>query len=135
MVVPAGQDAFRARRVVLAWDGSASAARASGDALPFLRAADSVQVVTVSGEKALPQGEAGAGIARMLARQGVSVTVRSVAGPKGDAAQALREAAAAFDADMIVMGGFVHSRLRQLVLGGVTQSLLSASPVPLLMSH
>jgi nucleotide-binding universal stress UspA family protein len=135
IVVPAAQEAFRGRRVIVAWDGSASAARASGDALPFLRAADAVQVVTVTGEKELPQSETGAGIARKLERHGASVTVRSVAHHKGDAAHALREAAATFDADLIVMGGFVHSRLRQLVLGGVTQSLLNDSHVPLLLSH
>jgi nucleotide-binding universal stress UspA family protein len=53
----------------------------------------------------------------------------------GDAAQTLRDAATLFSADMLVMGGYVQSRLREMIFGGVTQSLLKASPVPLFMSH
>ncbi|PII37849.1 hypothetical protein T190_30015 [Sinorhizobium meliloti CCBAU 01290] len=54
LVVPATQDVFRAKRIILAWDGSGRAARAAADALPFLRAAEAVEVVAVTGEKDLP---------------------------------------------------------------------------------
>jgi nucleotide-binding universal stress UspA family protein len=135
IVVPEGREIFNSRRVVVAWDGSAKAARAVGDAMPFLRAAEAVEVVTVTGEKQLPDALEGADIARHLARHGVSVTVQSTPARDGDAAQALRDAAELFSADMLVMGGYVHSRLREMLFGGVTQSLLKASPVPLFMSY
>jgi nucleotide-binding universal stress UspA family protein len=65
----------------------------------------------------------------------VKATVHCLATVNGDAAETLRDAATRFEADMIVMGGYVHSRLREMVLGGVTQSLLRQSPVPLFMAH
>ena len=135
LVVPPGRDTFRNRRIILAWDGSAKAARAAGDALPFMRAADAVEIVSVTGEKDLPETILGVDIAPHLTRHGVRVTVHCVAAAGGNVADALRGASERFEADMIVMGGFVHSRLREMVLGGVTQSLLRESHVPLLMSH
>ena len=135
LIVPPGRDVFRSRRIILAWDGSAKAARAAGDALPFMQAAEAVEVVSVRGEKDLPDTILGVDIAPHLTRHGVRVTVHSVAAPKGNVSDALRDAAERFGADMIVMGGFVHSQLREMVLGGVTQSLLRKSPVPLFMSY
>ena len=135
LIVPAGQDVFRARRIILAWDGSARAARAAADALPFLRVAEAVDVVSVTGEKDLPGTVSGEGIARHLARHGVAATTVNVEAQDGDVAQALRNAADRSGADMIVMGGYVHSRLREMMFGGVTQSLLRQSPVPLFMAY
>ena len=77
----------------------------------------------------------GADIAPHLTRHGVRVTVHCVASASGNVANALRDAAERFEVDMIVMGGFVHSRLREMVLGGVTQSLMRESSVPLFMSY
>jgi nucleotide-binding universal stress UspA family protein len=135
LIVPPGRNAFRCRRIILAWDGSAKAARAAGDALPFMRAAEAVEVISVTGEKDLRDTIPAVDIAPHLARHGAQVTVHSVAAANGNVADALRDAAERFEADMIVMGGFVHSRLREMVLGGVTQSLLRENPVPLFMSH
>lgn len=135
LIVPPGRDAFRCRRVILAWDGGAKAARAAGDALPFMRAAEAVEIVSVAGEKDLRDTIQAVDIAPHLARHGAKVTVHSVTAAGGNVADALRDAAERLEADMIVMGGFVHSRLREMVLGGVTQSLLRKSPVPLFMSY
>ncbi|WP_414470976.1 universal stress protein [Microvirga sp. M2] len=135
LVVPPGQDAFRARRIILAWDGSGRAARAAADALPFLRAAETVEVVAVMGEKELPATVTGADIAPHLTRHGVNVIVQALPALEGDVAETLRNHASLTRADMIVMGGYVHSRLRELVFGGVTQSLLRQSPVPLFMAY
>lgn len=135
LVVPPGWEAFRARRIILAWDGSGRAARAVHDSLPFLRAAEVARIVTVTGEKELPRAVDGADLAPHLARHGVAVEASCLAARGGDVARTLREAAEDFGAEMIVMGGYVHSRLRQLVFGGVTQSLLKQSPVPLLVSY
>jgi nucleotide-binding universal stress UspA family protein len=135
LVVPPNKTDFSSRRIILAWDGSARAARAANDALPFLRAAQAVEVVSVVGEKDLPDAVTGADIAQHLARHGISVTAHQVEARNGDVAETLRDSAKLFQADMIAMGGFVHSRLREMIFGGVTQSLLKQSPVPLFMSY
>ena len=135
LIVPPGQDGFHAGRIILAWDGSARAARAAADALPFLRVAEVVDVVSVMGEKDLSDTVSGDGIVRHLDRHGVAATGLNVETQDGDVAQALRDAADRSGADMIVMGGYVHSRLREMMFGGVTQSLLKQSPVPLFMSY
>jgi nucleotide-binding universal stress UspA family protein len=135
LVVPPGQGVFRTQRIILAWDGSGRAARAVGDALPFLRAAETVEVVAVMGEKDLPTSVTGADIAPHLTRHGVNVNVQTLPAQEGDVAETLRTHAILTRADMIVMGGYVHSRLRELVFGGVTQSLLKQSPVPLFMAY
>ncbi|WP_262031804.1 universal stress protein [Microvirga sp. Mcv34] len=135
LVVQPGQEVFRARRIIVAWDGSGRAARAAADALPFLRAAEAVEVVAVTGEKDLPASVTGADIAPHLTRHGVNVTVQSLPALNCDVAETLRNHATLTRSDMIVMGGYVHSRLREMVFGGVTQSLLKQSPVPLLLSY
>lgn len=135
ITVPRGCEAFAGNRIVVAWDGSAKAARALNDALPLLRAASQVEVISVTGEKDLTQAVPGAEIAPHLARHGVRVTVLNLPAQNGDVAETLRNHAHLTRADMIVMGAYVHSRLRQMMLGGTTQSLLRDCPVPLFLSH
>lgn len=135
MIVPQGREAFAGDRIVVAWDGSAKAARALNDALPFLRAAAQVEVVSVTGEKDLTNTLPGAEIAPHLTRHGVKVNVLSLPARDGDVAETLRNHARLTRADMIVMGAYVHSRLRQMMLGGTTQSLLKDCPVPLFLSY
>ncbi|WP_262032273.1 universal stress protein [Microvirga sp. Mcv34] len=135
IVVPRGVDTFRAGRIIVAWDGTPKAARALNDALPFLRAADQVELVSVTGEKDLAKTVPGAEIAPHLARHDINVNVVNLPAQQGDVAETLRNHANLTQADMVVMGAYAHSRLRQLVLGGVTQSLLNASPVPLFLSY
>jgi nucleotide-binding universal stress UspA family protein len=135
IVVPRGHETFRAAQIVVAWDGSAKAARAVNDALPFLRAAEAVDIVVVTGEKDLADAVPGAEIAPHLVRHGVNVTVRNLAAERGDVAEMLRNVSVQSGAGMVVMGAYVHSRLREMVLGGTTQSLLKSSPVPLFLSY
>ncbi|UHC19998.1 universal stress protein (plasmid) [Methylobacterium currus] len=134
LVVPPGWKTFSARRVLVAWDGSAQAARAANEALPFLRAAEVVEIVSVIGEKDLSTSAAGAELAPHLARHGVNVSVTQVP-VDGDVAATLRTRVGLFRADMLVMGAFRHSRLREWFFGGVTQSMLSHSPLPLFLAH
>lgn len=124
------------RRVLVAWSAKPQAARAVADAAPFLDAAEAVRVVTVdakpaAGSSALP----GADLATHLAHRGVKVELRNVDGLGREAEQAILDEALALDADLIVMGGYGHSRLRQFVFGGVTRVLTQTSPVPLFMAH
>ncbi|WP_406856121.1 universal stress protein [Alsobacter sp. KACC 23698] len=135
LVVPPDRNTFSARRILLAWDGSAKAARAANDALPLLRSAEEVEVAAVVGEKELRGSVDGSDLAPHLARHGVKVSVNCMAAMDGDVAETLRQRAVQGGADMIVMGGYVHSPLREMVFGGVTHSLLQACPVPLFMSY
>lgn len=134
IVVPPGRDAFSARRIVVAWDGSAPAARAINDALPFLRAAEAVEIACVVAKRELADHVAGAEIAPHLVRHGVAVTVNDLP-PQGTIADTLLLAAGLFRADLLVVGAYGHSRLREQLFGGVTQSLLREASLPLLLSH
>jgi nucleotide-binding universal stress UspA family protein len=135
LVVPPGQDSFSCERALIAWDGSARAARAVNDAMPLLRAADAVEIVSVTGEKELSGSVPGADLARHLARHGVPVSVNTLAAVDGNVAETLRDHARLYGASVLVMGGYVHSRLREMFFGGVTQSLLKSSPAPLFMAY
>ncbi|MDQ0506530.1 universal stress protein [Xanthobacter agilis] len=135
LVVPAGWDDFKHERVLIAWDASARAARAINDAMPILKSAAAVEVVSIGSEKELAGVVPGADIAPHLARHGVNVTVKDLVIHPDGIAGTLREQAVLYNADLLVMGAFNHSLVREWVLGGVTQSLLKASTVPLFMSY
>lgn len=135
ITVPADHPKFDARRVLVAWDGGASAARAVADALPILRAAESVEILSVAGEGELDGMLPGTDLAPHLARHGIEITVNlAEAGPR-DVADVIKSHAAGSGAGLIVAGAYRHSRLREFLLGGVTQSLLRECGVPLLLSH
>ncbi len=135
IIVPEGRELFAADRIMIAWDGSAKAARALNDALPLLRAASQVEIISVTGEKDLTHTVPGSEIAPHLARHGIAVTVLALPAQNGDVAETLRNHAKLTRADMIVMGAYVHSRLREKFLGGTTQSMLKDCPVPLFLAY
>lgn len=124
-------------RVVVAWDASREATRALSEAQPLLARAEKVTVVTVDAKpKVFGHGDApGANIAAHLARCGRDVDVRNVDGVGRAPAMAILEEANTLQADLVVMGAYGHSRLRELVFGGATRDLLRAATVPLLMAH
>jgi nucleotide-binding universal stress UspA family protein len=125
------------KTVLLCWNASRESARAAADALPFLRAADRVIVLIVDPEiSADGHGqEPGADVALWLARHGVTVTVQRDVASDAGIGEIILSRAADFGADLIVMGIYGHSRLREMVLGGVSRTLLSSMTVPVLMSH
>ncbi|MGL4636147.1 MAG: universal stress protein [Beijerinckiaceae bacterium] len=135
VVIPTGIAAFKAKRIVVAWDGTARAARALNDAMPLLTSAEYVELASVLKEKDLSKLVPGAEVAPHLSRHGIDATVVNVEAIDGDAGKALRERATLVGADMIVMGAFAHSRWRQMVLGGVTDSMLGESEIPVFLSH
>ncbi|MBE7203616.1 MAG: universal stress protein [Parafilimonas terrae] len=134
IAVPPGHAAFAARRIVVAWDGSAQAARAANDALPFLRSAEAVEIVSVGTETEIHEAMPGAEFAPHLARHGINVTVNDLP-VDGSVADTLLAQAGLFRADMIVLGAYGHTRAREFLFGGVTRSLLRSSPVPLFLAH
>lgn len=135
LLFPRNAGTVKPERIAIAWDGSARSARAVKDALPFLVCAETVVAVTVEGEKDLSRMAPGADLATFLARHGVECSFATLAAEAGDVAGRLRSFVSSEGMEMIVMGAFVHSRFRQAILGGVTQSLLEHSPVPLFLSH
>lgn len=136
LVVPPGRTDFACERVIIAWDGSANASRAVADAMPFLKAAKAVAIVSVMGEKDPSTSVSGTDLAPHLARHGIDVTVSdTTVGLKETVADAIQREAVGFKASMIVSGAFRHSRLREWILGGVTRSLLESCSLPLVMSH
>ena len=135
LIVPAGLEKFRCQRAIIAWDGSAMASRAVASALPLLRAAERVEILTISGEKDLSHSVPGAQLAAHLAHHDIRVDVKALPAGTRTAADVLREQAGMLDTDLIIMGAFKHSRWREWVLGGVTDSMLGESSRPVLMSH
>lgn len=122
-------------RVMLCWDGSRAATRAVADSLPFLQKARQVEIVIIANKAAKDDEVAGADLGQHLARHGLKVDVKRITSPDIDVASTILSHAADSNADMIVMGGYGHSRLREFVLGGVTKSILETMTVPVLMSH
>lgn len=121
-------------RVLACWDGSRTAARAIGDAMPFLERAKAVDIVIVAEERKSEE-MTGANMSAHLARHGVPASIKRMA--KGDIGieNVLLSYAADSGADFMVMGGYGHSRLREFILGGVTRGILASMTVPVLMSH
>ena len=122
-------------RVLLTWDGSRTAARAIGDAMSILARAATVEVVIVATERAERDKITGADLGRHLARHGLKVEVKRIVASDIDVANTILSYAADSSADLIVMGGYGHSRLREFVLGGATRAILQSMTVPVLMSH
>lgn len=137
LLVPyAGRFASVGKRVLVAWNASRESARAVADALPFLQHADSVQVVAFEPVQGGEHGDIpGADIGLYLARHGVKVTAAQQKSKGVDVGAQVLSRAADLDADLIVMGAYGHSRLREIVLGGVTRTILESMTVPVLMSH
>lgn len=121
--------------VTVAWDGSRAAARALADALPVLARAQDVRILTILNDKPGTGVGEGAEAARHLAAHGIAATVEEVEAEGRGVGAVLEDHAARHGPDLLVMGGFGHSRLREFVLGGATQYLLHAPPVPILFSH
>jgi nucleotide-binding universal stress UspA family protein len=122
-------------RVLLCWDGSRAATRAMADAMPFLEKAKKVEVVIVGAKAPKSDEVPGADVGEHLARHGMKVEVKRITSPDIDVASTILSYAADANSDLIVMGGYGHSRLREFVLGGVTRGLLESMTVPTLMSH
>lgn len=138
LIVP-HQGSFDAigKRVLVAWNASRGAARAVNDALPILQGADEVLILAVNPLSGITgHGEIpGADIALHLSRHGVKAEAQEIDVEKGGIGDMLLSRAADFSADLLVTGAFGHSRLRELVLGGVTRYLLGHMTIPLLMSR
>ncbi len=136
IVVPYIQTApFKVDRIMICWDGSRPAVRAVADAMPLLALAERTEVVIVADKTKKEDELDGIDIGQHLARHGVDATINRIIRNEIDIAEVLLSHAADSGADMIVMGGYGHSRLREFLLGGVTRSMLGSMTVPVLMAH
>lgn len=134
---PSGELDAPAKRVLIAWDGSREAARATHDALPLLKAASAVEIVVVDPDK-LPDIDAplaGTDIASALSRHGIHANVTNVSKGPGSTSDAIAAQIKASNADLLVMGAYTHQRLREWLFGGVTRTFIESAPVAVLMSR
>lgn len=133
----ADKPSAKVRKVLLAWNSKPEAGRAAREAMELLRHAEAVHVVLVDPDSSYlaSGGEPGADIAAYLARQGVNVVVDQLPSGGRPVQDLLNSHALEVGADLIVMGAYGHSRLRERVFGGVTQSMLEESSVPVLIAR
>src|ERR1700722_6371307 len=138
IVVPYIQkDGLKLDRVVCCWDGSRAAARAFNDALPLLTKAAKADLLIVLNEKTKGNNNVirGVEIATHLARHDVKVEIETVPAADIDVASAILSYVADSSGTLIVMGGYGHAKLREVILGGVTRDMLKSMTVPVFMSH
>ena len=138
LLVPEGSaPTLKPKRIMVAWDSRIEASNAVARSLDLLSAADNVHLVLVDPlEGETGQGaEPGADLATYLARFGVKVTVDRVPSQGRTAAATLRQYAIDISADLLVMGAYGHSRLRERIFGGITRSMIDEPPLPILMAR
>ena len=138
LILPyAGTFAPIPKRPLVCWKPSREATRAVTDALPFLQRAEKVSILAVNPRPGQDgHGEdPGADLALFLARHGVKAEVATQSGVKLDVGEFILSRAADLSADLLVMGAYAHPRLREVVFGGVTQTIMRHMTVPVLMSH
>ncbi len=125
------------RRVLLAWNGSREAARATFDAMPFLKSAEFVEVFSVNPPETPNQTPevAGAEIAATLSRHGVKAELSTHGDTGLDASAAIENRLAESNIDLLVMGAYGHSRWREMLFGGVTRTLLESMTALTLLSR
>lgn len=124
------------RNVLVAWKPTREAARALGDADEFLLKAQRVSVVTVEAKPSRGYGEQpGADITAHLAYRGAKAELFNLDSAGRSETRTILDQALSVGADLIVMGGYGHSRLREFIFGGVTREILNSAELPVLMSH
>jgi nucleotide-binding universal stress UspA family protein len=133
LLVPPGRDRVEITTVVVAWKESPEAQRAIADAIPFMKRASNVVIVEVNerggGPRSLVDPQA------FLVGHGITAKTQVLPSGEGGIAAQVTAFANSSEADLIVAGGYGHSRLREWVFGGVTRELLARSPIPCLFSH
>ena len=125
---------LEAKRIGIAWDGSRLAARALRDAAPFLTRAQAITIISVNEVQAPAEASAKV-VSAHLARYGATVRIQQMDADRANIQPSILSIAADDGLDLIVMGGYGHSRLQERILGGVTRGMIQSMTVPTLMSH
>ena len=134
LIAPSTPPASLGKRIVIAWKDTPEAARAVSCALPFIALASQVTIVTVL-DDADAKDESGSRLLRALRWHNKAVEVRTLLRGGASPADVLHREAEALGADLLVMGGYSHSRLREVVFGGFTRRTLGNAAIPVLMAH
>jgi nucleotide-binding universal stress UspA family protein len=138
MVIPhSGNIPIPGKRILLAWNASRESARALREAMPFLMQAETVVVLESEASETGPATDhpEESAISRYLSSHGIKSVSIGVGSFGVSPSEAIIAQCAEMDADLIVMGAYGHTRLREIILGGVTRDLLLRAPVPLLLAH
>ena len=135
LLVPQNAVPSQFQHVMIAWDGSRVATRAVADAREFLRLAKTVTIAVVTDEKTLPEDNPGLKLIDYLDRHTINAAVALVQAQARPIARALQDHALEIGADVMVMGAFGHSRIRDFVMGGATTGILRDLKLPVLLSH
>jgi nucleotide-binding universal stress UspA family protein len=121
--------------ILIAWDGSAPAARAIGDALPILKAAEKVRIVTATDNATAEEVRSGRALSEHLAEHGIEATFETVAVDGSSIGKVLDAHVRANRVDLLVMGAYHHSRLNETIWGGVTKTIIGQPPCWVMMSR
>lgn len=132
LMVPEAAPEAAGRAIAIAWDGTLGAARSASAALPLLRRAEKVIVLTADMEKA---GTKPSALADYLAEHGIATETWAFLPKDGPLGELILAEAEEAGADMLAMGAYGHSRLREMVLGGVTRSITAKAKIPVFMAH
>ncbi len=132
---PGAPPSTKLDRIVIAWDGGRASARAVADAMPLLTAASHVSILTVINEKTGVSTRSADALAAHLGRHGIKAAVDVEDAHGRRIGEVIERRVADTAGDLLVMGAFGHSRAREFILGGATQSILVAPPSPVLISH
>jgi nucleotide-binding universal stress UspA family protein len=133
LVTPSAPPQEIGRNVLVAWNGSTEQARTNAFALPLLRGAERVTVLTVEG--GMTPGPAGDDVALHLVRNGVPATATTVAPGARTTGEAILDHAKTLGCDLLVKGAYAQSRIRQMMFGGATRHILAHATLPVLMAH
>jgi nucleotide-binding universal stress UspA family protein len=133
LIVPERAPATLARNVLIAWNGSTEQAHTNAFAMPLLRLAESVTVLTVEG--GTTPGPSGEDAARHLRRNGIKAAALTVKPGTRTTGEVILEQAATRGSDLLVKSAYTHSRLRQMIFGGATRHILANATVPVFMAH
>ncbi len=135
LLVPAGTPTgMPLKKALIAWDGGLQSSRAVHEAMPILKHAKSVEIVTISGEKDLRNTCSGADLARLLTAHDLTVTATDLPTEYASGTMLL-DYAQAGKIDFLVVGAYAHSRFRQMIFGGVTSTIMADARLPVLMAH
>lgn len=136
VVPPANGHDFKADKIAIGWNASRESCRAAFDSLPLLEKASDVVLAWVNPEKTFGKSGKlpGAGLAAALARHDVSITVKGISN-RDRTAKAMINMVEEHDIDLLVIGAYGHSRMREQILGGVTEHILKNLPCPVLLAN
>lgn len=136
VIPPSGMKSSEPKRIILAWNQSREAMVAARRSMPFLRRAETVQIVVIDPPTHGPErSDPGGLLCQLLVRHGIRAEVSVLARTLPRVSEVLARHARDFDAGLLVMGAYGHSRFREAILGGATRDMLERAEIPVFLAH